>query len=216
MTFYTSLVEHTSQARDDFARLPAIQHALSGNITLEQYQTFLSNAYQHVKHTVPLLMACGAQLKPHQTWLQKPIAHYIEEEIGHERWILKDLETCNGDPEAVLKGEPDLEVDILVSYAYDVIHRKNPVGFFGMVFVLEGISAAMASDAAAAIARSLSLPKQAFTYLDSHGHLDQSHIAFFGDLMNRVTDVSDQRDILHCAKRFYRLYGQVLTASWEK
>ena len=32
----------------------------------------------------------------------------------------------------------------MVAYAYDMIHRVNPIGFFGMVLVLEGTSTAAA------------------------------------------------------------------------
>ncbi len=36
----------------------------------------------------------------------------------------------------------------MVAYVYDYIARRNPVGFFGMVHVLEGTSTALATTAA--------------------------------------------------------------------
>ena len=60
----------------------------------------------------------------------------------------------------------------MVSYAYDTIQRGNPVGFFGMVLVLEGTSVALATRAANSIQTSLDLPRNAFSYLLSHGDLD--------------------------------------------
>ena len=54
--------------------------------------------------------------------------------------------------------------------------RRNPVGFFGMVHVLEGTSVALALHAADRIQQALGLPTRAFTYLRSHGELDQEHI----------------------------------------
>ena len=36
----------------------------------------------------------------------------------------------------------------MVAYAYDTVQRRNPVGFFGMVYVLEGTSVALALSAA--------------------------------------------------------------------
>ena len=64
----------------------------------------------------------------------------------------------------------------MVGYAWDTVQRRNPVGFFGMVFVLEGASVALALNAADQIQRSLSLPARAMTYLRSHGQLDREHI----------------------------------------
>ncbi len=41
-----------------------------------------------------------------------------------------------------------MAADAMVAYAYDTAMRRNPVGFFGMVFVLEGASVALACNAA--------------------------------------------------------------------
>ena len=32
-------------------------------------------------------------------WLREAIAEYIEEEIGHQEWILNDIRACGGDAE---------------------------------------------------------------------------------------------------------------------
>jgi len=97
----------------------------------------------------------------------------------------------------------------MVSYAYDVIQRRNPLGFFGMVLVLEGTSVAMASTAAEVIEKRLGLPHNGFRYLNSHGALDQGHIKFYENLMDRVSDPEDQKMVIHCAKMFYQLYGDI-------
>ncbi|MNC91669.1 hypothetical protein D3C83_79740 [compost metagenome] len=78
-----------------------------------------------------------------------------------------------------------------------------------MVLVLEGTSAAVASHAAAALQKSLHLPDAAFTYLTSHGTLDVGHVRFYASLVNRLDDFHDRAVLIHCAKMFYRLYGNV-------
>jgi len=97
----------------------------------------------------------------------------------------------------------------MVAYAYDTIARINPVGFLGMVLVLEGTSIRVASQAAAALRSALHLPQTAFTYLDSHGALDVGHTQFFETLVNRLDDPADRAQLVHCAKVFYRLYGDI-------
>ena len=89
------------------------------------------------------------------------------------------------------------------------IQRHDPVGFFGMVYVLEGTSVALATQAANTLQRSLDLPKQAFSYLLSHGSIDQEHVQFLEGLMNRFDDPKDHVTITHCAKRFYYLYANL-------
>jgi len=88
----------------------------------------------------------------------------------------------------------------------------NPLGFFGMVQVLEGTSISLAEQAADRIRTALGLPKKAFSYLYSHGALDQDHVKFFEGLMNRIEDPQDQAQIIHSAKNFYRLYGDIFRA----
>ncbi len=38
---------------------------------------------------------------------------------------------------------------------------------------------------------------------------DQDHIKFFESLMDKITDPTDQALIIHSAKRFFHLYGDV-------
>jgi thiaminase len=209
MSFYERLVAETGADRDQLINIPFIQRGVAGDVTLDEYIEFLCEAYHHVKHTVPLLMTCGSKLSESQKWLQPAIGEYIEEEMGHEEWILNDIEHCGGNKEAVRHGQPAIATELMVAYAYDMIHRGNPVGFFGMVYVLEGTSVALATTAAEAIQNNLKLPKKAFTYLTSHGSLDISHVDFFEQLMNRVEDSTEQAQIIHCAKVFFKLYGDI-------
>ncbi|MCL7461566.1 iron-containing redox enzyme family protein [Pseudomonas sp. NW5] len=209
MNFFDTLQQQTQTERDYLLAAPIFAEVQSGRITLESYVAFLAQAYHHVKHTVPLLMACGARLPERLEWLRGAVAEYIEEEYGHQEWILNDIRACGGDAEAVRQATPALPTELMVSYVYDRIARANPVSFFGMVHVLEGTSIALASQSAAIIQQRLQLPAQAFSYLNSHGSLDIGHVEFFKGLMNRLEDADDQAAVLHTAKVVYRLYGDL-------
>ena len=209
MTFFHTLQDRTAAERDHLLTAPVLQLAVDGKLSLETYIAFLTQAYHHVKHTVPLLMACGARLPERHEWLRSAIAEYIEEELGHQEWILNDLAACGADPEAVRHGQPALATELMVSYVYDRIARHNPVSFFGMVNVLEGTSIALATRAASAIRGSLELPPTAFSYLNSHGSLDLEHMRFFEELMNRLDADEDREAVVHTARVVYRLYGDM-------
>ncbi|TNE94796.1 MAG: AMP-dependent synthetase, partial [Gammaproteobacteria bacterium] len=60
------------------------------------------------------------------------------------------------------------------------------------------------------IQKQLGLPNQAFSYLYSHGALDQEHFEFFRNLMDSITDPDDQSAIIESANMVYRLYGDML------
>ena len=212
MSLYERLVAETEASRNTFLAIPILQRALRGEVTREEYVRFLGQAYHHVKQTVPLLMGFGYHLPKHLQWLQPAVTEYIEEEKGHEAWILDDIRACGGDAEAVRHGTPLPETELMVAYAHDTVQRRNPIGFFGMVFVLEGTSAQLATHAADAIEQALGLPKSAFSYLTSHGSLDQEHVAFYETLINRLNTAEDQRALIHGANMFYRLYGDIFRA----
>lgn len=209
MGFYERLVEQIADTRAGLLGTPIIQGCLRGEVSLPSYLAFLREAYHHVHHTVPLLRACKAALAPSQQWLQGPLDEYVDEEQGHDLWILDDIRAGGGDPDAVRDGAPGHATEVMVAYAYDIIARRNPLGFFGMVHVLEGTSVSLALLAADQIQKPLGLPDAAFSYLRSHGTLDQVHTAHFEVLMGRIESPRDQADIVHAARAFYRLYGDV-------
>ena len=209
MNFFDQLQEQTKAEREYLLSAPIIAQVMAGTVSPASYVAFLGQAYHHVKHTVPLLMACGARLPERLEWLREAIAEYIEEEYGHQEWILNDIRACGADADAVRVETPNLPTELMVSYVYDQINRCNPVSFFGMVNVLEGTSIALATQAAGIIKGELGLPPQAFSYLTSHGSLDIEHIAFYEKLMNRLEDPADKAAVVHTAKVVYRLYGDM-------
>lgn len=211
-TFYDRLVRETEDARAVLYTVPQLQDGLQGKISRETYIAYLTEAYHHVSHTVRFLMAAGHRLSDSKKFLHKAIAEYIEEEIGHEEWILNDIAAAGGNKEAARNAVPNLETQVLIAYNYDYIARKNPVGFFGMVFMLESTSTQIANKGADAIKTSLNLPQKAFSYLYSHGELDISHMKFFEETVNKITDPADQAAIIEVAQNTFRLFARVLAA----
>jgi pyrroloquinoline quinone (PQQ) biosynthesis protein C len=206
---YEELCRRTEEARAALVGIPVIRDCLAGRVTRAQYLAFLGEAYHHVRHTVPLLMACGSRLEGETaSWLRPALAGYIAEESGHEDWILQDIAASGGDPHEARRRQPAPATEVMVAYAYDTIARRNPVGFLGMVHVLEGTSVALATRAAAAMRGALGLPASAFTYLTSHGSLDQQHVRTFAGLVERLGE-EDRADVAHVARMMYRLYGDI-------
>lgn len=209
MSFYDELQEQTSDERAALLSSEVIVDCLNGRVSLNTYTAFLTEAYHHVRHTVPLLMACGSRIPDRLSWLQKYVVDYIQEESGHEVWIEDDLRTTGADADALLTARPGVATELMISYAYDTIMRRNPIGFFGMVYVLEGTSVAIASLAADIIQRELALPDDAFRYLRSHGSIDQKHIATYAEIVNRLDYADDREAVTHAAGVFFELYARV-------
>jgi len=209
MTFHEQLARATAPDREFLVSAPIIRRCLSGDVTRELYVAFLTQAYHHVRHTVPLLMAVGARVPDRHAWLRDAVLHYLEEETGHDEWILNDIAQAGGDRAAAAASEPAVATEAMIAYAYDTVMRRNPLGFFGMVHVLEGTSVALALTAADRIQQALGLPARAFTYLRSHGELDKTHVKDLSDILERFTDEEDRQAVIRCARGIYWLYGNV-------
>jgi acyl-CoA synthetase (AMP-forming)/AMP-acid ligase II/pyrroloquinoline quinone (PQQ) biosynthesis protein C len=208
MTFFERLVSETREEQARFAMTPQLIAGLTGQISRADYVAYLTQAYHHVRHTVPLMVEARRRLEERgDRLLVEALDDYIVEETGHEEWILDDIAAAGGDRRAAAASAPAPATQAMVDHAYRMVRSGNPAAFFGMVFVLEGTSVAMATNGAAAVQQRLGLPKTAFRYLNSHGALDQDHMKFFEALMNRVEDAADQAAILAMAKDMFGLFG---------
>ncbi|GFZ80061.1 biliverdin-producing heme oxygenase [Pseudohongiella nitratireducens] len=210
--FYDQLIKSTESQRQQLYSVTQLRNAMQGVISRETYIAYLTEAFHHVSHTVPFLMTAGSKLPAHKKYLLPAIISYLEEEVGHEEWILNDIEACGGDKEAVRKSKPKLPTQSLIAYNYDYINRKNPVGFFGMVFMLESTSTQIATQGAEAVQHALQLPDKAFSYLYSHGEIDISHMKFLETTLNTIKDPDDQTAIIEVAQNTFELFADVIAS----
>ncbi len=62
MSFFATLQAQTHNEREHLVSNALVQNALLGTLDTDTYVAFLAQAYHHVKHTVPLLMAAGSRI----------------------------------------------------------------------------------------------------------------------------------------------------------
>ncbi|MBL4693384.1 MAG: iron-containing redox enzyme family protein [Magnetovibrio sp.] len=211
MTFFKKLMDETASQREEFQSIALIQHTVQHGVTPELYASYLEQAYRHVRYTVPLLEqardTCLAQ--GDESYIEA-LNEYIEEETGHDEWILEDISALGFDSESVRNGQGGFACRIMIGYAYYAIERISPYALLGMVHVLEGMSVVLADKAAGSIAKSFGdTPPDAFSYLTSHGALDIEHVQFFEDLVNGIKTPEIERIIISAAKDFYTLFGNI-------
>ena len=151
MSFYDRLIAETQAARDTFFSIPIVLEAAQNGVGRDLYIAYLTEAYHHVRHTCPLLAHALAHCPKHDTGYRKALLEYLEEEQGHEEWILDDIAHLGGDAEAVRRGSGDWPVRAMVSWVYYAVEFLNPYSMLGMVLVLEGTSVDIASAGADAV-----------------------------------------------------------------
>jgi len=209
--FFDQLEAATVRERLAFLSIAQVRAGLAGTISLSAYLDYLNQAFHHVSHTVPLMQAARARLA-HRPRMVAALDEYIAEETGHEEWILADIAAAGGEAERARHSQPKPATAAMIAHAYHRIAAGNPICFFGMVYVLESVSVALASQGASSVAHKLGLPPEAFTYLTSHGALDQSHLTFFADLVNSLQDDADRAAIITMAREIFALFGAMFAA----
>jgi pyrroloquinoline quinone (PQQ) biosynthesis protein C len=208
MSFYDRLRRDTAGEREQFLAIPLVQTAPRSGGPKSLYIAFLTQAYHHVKHTFPLLALAASRTTDER--YQSALFEYMQEERGHEKWILDDIEAMGGDADAVRRGEPGFACRMMVAFAYYAIEHVSPYAMLGSVHVLEGMSALLADQLASTLKRDFATDGEAgFSYLTSHGSLDQHHVAFFRSLVDGFGDPAVEDIIVDHARLFYRLYGNI-------
>lgn len=217
--FYKRLLQETAHEQAKFQEIPVIRDAIAGKVGLPLYLRYLEQAYHHVRHTCPLMGAALARCGQNDRRYREALLEYIEEERGHEDWILEDIRVLGGDADGVALGDGNEATRVMVGYAYYAIERISPYALLGMVHVLEGMSVALADKAAAGISQSIDpavtpatdsdAPSDGFSYLRSHGSLDQDHVRFFENLVNQLPDRETEDIVIDTARIIYRLFGEV-------
>jgi pyrroloquinoline quinone (PQQ) biosynthesis protein C len=206
---FQQLVQQTASARQGFIDLPLIKEVMREGASRELYLDFLSQAYHHVKCTAPLLALAASRGGPDDREYQAALFHYIDEERGHEEWILEDIEALGGDADSVRRSSPLFPCKIMVGHAYYVADRVSPYALLGMVHVLEGMAVALASNAVRALRKTIPGSSDAgFKYLTTHSDLDIEHTKFFEKLIDEI-DPQHLPVIIEAACDFYRLYGEI-------
>ncbi len=206
---FQRLMRETTGPRETFVNLPLIREVLQTGASRTLYLDFLGQAYHHVKHTAPLLALAAARCGANDYVYQSALFEYIEEERGHELWILEDISVLGGDPDQVRGRTPRLPCKVMVGHAYYVVDHVSPYGLLGMVHVLEGMAVALGSKATASLQASLSVSgDEGFKYLTTHSGLDVKHTEFFEDLFNQIGDRC-LPVVIETAADFYKLYGDL-------
>jgi pyrroloquinoline quinone (PQQ) biosynthesis protein C len=208
MSFYEQLHRETSNERQRFLAIPLIRRAIGEGATTETYLAFLKEAFHHVSHTFPLLALAASRTKDER--YQDALVEYMEEERGHEKWILDDIAHFGGDARAVRDSQPSPATLAMIGYSYYAIEHVSPYAMLGSVHVLEGMSVLLADKLADRLSQSWGKSGDGgFSYLRSHGSLDQSHVAFFRTLVDGFTDPDVCRLIVANSRVFHHLYGGI-------
>jgi pyrroloquinoline quinone (PQQ) biosynthesis protein C len=168
-------------------KLPQLQAMLGGTYSKAAYVQFLVQLYPIVSNFCPLMAAAAGRCADRYTTLRQFLYQHIEHEKGHEAMVINDLEQLGCQYSDLPNIHSGPAARAMLAYNYHVIDRVDPHYVIGMVYVLELMSAGYASKVAQSISRAIDQPiTRGFSFLDSHGTLDDDHIANVSELIQSL------------------------------
>jgi pyrroloquinoline quinone (PQQ) biosynthesis protein C len=157
-------------------------------------------------------MAAAASRIPDQfKQVRAELYDRIQEERGHELWVLEDVEAVGGQVDRVRTLAPSAPMQCMIAFNYYCAERGHPCSVLGMLYSLEVIASAYAMTLAQSIAKAIDRDVDApgFKFLLSHSAMDQDHVAKLNVLMKTIDDSAGQEAAISATQVNFYQFGRV-------
>jgi pyrroloquinoline quinone (PQQ) biosynthesis protein C len=210
MSFFITLVEMTDAARRSLEEIPKMHTMIHHGLTLPEYQAFLHDIYHVVWHFCPIMAAAAARLDDRHKGIRYELYERIEEEKGHEDWVLEDIKFMGGDV-AGASTPPSSPAQAMIAYNYYAAERIHPVSVVGMLYMLEVVSSVYAGRVSDSIANAIGRKVEdgGFKFLSSHSTMDVEHLAKLNQLVKTIGDRDAQESIIHSTRVNFFQFGRM-------
>lgn len=211
MSFFLTLVETTDASRRELESVPKMNTTLVRGLTVAEYRAFLHDIYYIVWHFCPTMAAAASRCDDRFRQVRYELYERIEEEKGHDAWVLEDLGAVGGDAAIVRAAPPSAPVQAMVAFNYFCADRAHPCAILGMLYSLEVIASAYAATLAQSIARALErdMDGPGFRFLLSHSTMDQAHVAKLNVLVKTIEDPLAQDAVVNATRVNFYQFGRM-------
>jgi pyrroloquinoline quinone (PQQ) biosynthesis protein C len=211
MSFFITLVEMTDSARRSLEEIPKMHAMIHHGLTLAEYRAFLHDIYHVVWHFCPVMACAAGRMDDRFRDIRYDLYQRIEEEKGHESWVLEDIEAVGGDLARARTGQPSAPVQAMIAYNYHAAERVHPCSVLGMLYMLEVVSSVYAGRVSDSIARAIGRDVNAggFRFLSSHATMDVDHLARLNVLVKTVADPAAQESIINSTRVNFFQFGHM-------
>ncbi len=211
MSFFITLVEMTDASRRDLELIPKVHSMINHGLTLAEYRGFLHDLYHIVWHFCPVMSAAAARCDDRFRDVRYDLYERIEEEKGHDSWVLEDIEALGGDVRAVRETSPSPPAQAMIAFNYYASDRVHPCSVLGMLYMLEVVSSVYGGRVSDSIARALgrNVEDGGFKFLSSHATMDLDHMAKLNRLVKTIDDAGAQNAIVNATRVNFHQFGQL-------
>jgi pyrroloquinoline quinone (PQQ) biosynthesis protein C len=208
-SFFIRLLELTDASRREFEAIPKVHAMVHHGLRLEEYKAFLHDLYHVVWHFCPIMAAAAARCGDAFRGVRYELYDRIQDEKGHEAWVLEDIEVMGGDVRGAAASEPSTPVQAMIAYNYYAAEHVHPCSVLGMLYVLEVLSSVYGGRAADSIASALGREASGggFKFLSSHASMDVEHMARLNKLVKTIAEPEAQAAIVNSTRVNFFQFG---------
>lgn len=208
-SFFITLVEMTDAARRGLEEIPKMHTMIHHGLNLAEYRAFLHDLYHIVWHFCPIMAVAAARCDDRYKEVRYELYERIQEEKGHETWVLDDIEALGGDVASVRANPPSAPVQSMIAFNYHGAERVHPCSVLGMLYMLEVVSSVYAGRVSDSIARAIGRDVDAggFKFLSSHATMDVDHLAKLNVLVKKVQEPGAQESIINSTRVNFFQFG---------
>jgi pyrroloquinoline quinone (PQQ) biosynthesis protein C len=213
MSFFITLVEDSDASRRAIESLPRVHSMMHKGLTLAEYRAFLRDLYHIVWHFCPVMAVAAARCDDRLRGVRYELYERIEEEKGHETWVLEDIAAVGGDAPGANAAPPSAPVQAMIGFNYYAAERVHPCSVLGMLYVLEVVASVYGGKVADSIARATGKEVTAggFRFLSSHATMDADHMAKLNVLLKTIDDPAAQAAIVNSTRVNFHQFGQLFS-----
>ena len=213
LSFFIDLVARTDEARRQFETNSRMLDIVANGLPLVRYQNLLLELYHLVWHFNPTTAAAASRVSDQHRHVRYFLFEHMNEEKGHEEWVMNDLEVVGVTPQKTRAYAPSVHMLALNGYNYWAADRRHPLSVLGMLYALEVIASVYGGPMTAAIKESLLLEgDRGITFINSHATLDAQHMADLRVILNDVHDDEAKEAIFESTCFNFHQFGKVLEA----
>ncbi len=210
-TFFLDLVEQTDEARRAFESGSKVLDIVANGLSLERYRKLLLELYHVVWHFNPTCAAAACRITDQHRSVRYFLYDHMNEEKGHEEWVLNDLLVVGVGAETARAYAPTLTMLGLNGYNYWSADRRHPCSVLGMIYTLEVVASVYGGQMTAAISDSLLLEgDRGISFISSHATMDVEHMAELRFVLNQVVDGEAKAAIVESTMFNFHQFGKVL------
>jgi pyrroloquinoline quinone (PQQ) biosynthesis protein C len=209
MSFFITLIESTDAYRRDLEAVPKVHQMVHHGLSLGEYQAFLHDLYHIVWNFCPIMAAAASRLDDRFRNVRHDLYRRIEEEQGHELWVLEDVEAVGGSVDQVRAEAPTPPTQAMIAFNYHMADRGHPCSVLGMLYTLEVVASVYGGRVADSIARALGRDVEAggFKFLSSHSTMDADHVAEMNQLVKTIGDPVAQQSVIDSTRVNFFQFG---------